>query len=240
MTTHATLTIHNTSNTLKSFYLAQSPFPLQSGPDEPYSTHVYLSVPPIPSGGFVQFAFQDGDYSALLSYNSTPGDPLSAQESKPVVLGMATGPGGSVVTVTSSDAGVQATFGPDEEPEDTPGGFTVVTDNSFPFPNDGNITIGVGKQNPGSNAVTPTQTWAAQPGLKTQVYPQPRYFVAFGEAKQGTVVELDLLGNVLQVDYTDCTVPDARFDLNDEGLYVADPTVAKNGIGWVYGPLGGK
>lgn len=71
----------------------------------------------------------------------------------------------------------------------------------------------------------------------TQVYPSKKYFVFFGDGKPGTVVDRSLLGKVLQVDFSECAKPEARFTLNSHASYEAQPEVTENGVKWRYDKL---
>lgn len=51
------------------------------------------------------------------------------------------------------------------------------------------------------------------------------------------VVDRNTLGNVLSIDFTGCTIPNASFTLNSNGAYDAEPSVDKAGIKWSFGKV---
>jgi len=51
------------------------------------------------------------------------------------------------------------------------------------------------------------------------------------------VVDRTTLGNVLSIDFTGCTIPNASFTLNSNGAYEADSSVGAAGIKWNFGKV---
>ena len=81
------------------------------------------------------------------------------------------------------------------------------------------------------------QTYIAEPGLNSQLFPKVKYYICFGEYQPGMVVDRTTLGNVLSIDFTGCTIPNASFTLNSNGAYEADPAVGAAGIKWNFGKV---
>lgn len=100
------------------------------------------------------------------------------------------------------------------------------------------IYIGCGARDPHSPSdIIPVQTYIAEPGLNSQLFPKVKYYICFGEYQPGMVVDRSTLGNVLSVDFTGCTIPTAAFTLNSSGSYEADPSVDASGIKWSFGKV---
>lgn len=85
----------------------------------------------------------------------------------------------------------------------------------------------------------PIQTYIATPGTNSQLFPKVRYYVCFGEYQPGMVVDRNMIGKVLQVDFTGASINDAVFTLSNNGAYEPDPSVKANGVKWSFGNLGG-
>jgi hypothetical protein len=140
------LEIANNSNTNKRILICQDVGDPVNGPEEPIQNHVYQSMF-VGNDQTVTFELcADGrDYAAIVGYTMDSNTMRVQTEAwKSVVLG------GSVVEITSSNDGGNANF-VDETPSitaHTPDGFSISTDNSFPFPSPGmshprHISLGV-------------------------------------------------------------------------------------------------
>jgi hypothetical protein len=80
-------------------------------------------------------------------------------------------------------------------------------------------------------------TYVAEPGLNSQIFPKPRYYICTGEYQPGMVVDRNVFGKILQVDFTGSAIPQATFKLTSEGNYEPDLSVEKNGVSWEYDTL---
>ncbi|KAB5583395.1 hypothetical protein GE09DRAFT_300493 [Coniochaeta sp. 2T2.1] len=236
------ITINNNSNVARRFLLFQDMPAPTNGPSSTVFTNVYQRSPKIQSGDDSRVSFQmKQEYFAIYGTASESSDGsvrIYTSSSVPVKLG----PGGTTVVVTTQDgegndpswdkaAAVGQTTG-------AKGGFSIVTDTSFKFPNPNTIYIGCGARDPKSpQSIIPVQTYIAEPGLNSQLFPKVKYYICFGEYQPGMVVDRTTLGNVLSVDFTGCTIPNASFTLNSNGAYEANPAVEQAGIKWAFGKV---
>ncbi|KAH7232872.1 hypothetical protein BKA59DRAFT_313137 [Fusarium tricinctum] len=233
------IVIKNKYGADKRFLLLQAIPSPTNGPSGDVFTNVYQRSPKIQSGeSSVQFAMQQ-EYFAIIGTASKSDDGthrVYTNSSLPIKFG----PGGTIATVTTQDNDpmwdVNVTAG---KTTAIKGGFAIVTDNSFTTDNPNPFYVGTGARDPSSpDSVIPLQTWVAEPGLNTQVYPKPKYYICTGEYQPGMVIDPSLLANVLTVDFTSAIVPQAVFTLSNNGTYVPDSNVQVNGIKWSYGPMG--
>ncbi|KAH6952173.1 hypothetical protein DER45DRAFT_618886 [Fusarium avenaceum] len=205
------IVINNKYGANKRFLLLQANPPPTNGPSGDILTNVYQRSPTIQSGASkVQFMMQQ-EYFAIIG------------------------------TANKSDDGthrdVKAAAG---KTLAVKGGFAIVTDNTFTTDDPNPFYVGVGARDPSSpDSVIPLQTWVAEPGLNTQVYPKPKCYICTGEYQPGMVIDPSLLANVLTVDFTSAMVPQAQFTLTNNGTYVPDSQVEVDGVKWSYGPMGG-
>ncbi|KAK1505892.1 uncharacterized protein CCOS01_16582 [Colletotrichum costaricense] len=121
----------------------------------------------------------------------------------------------------------------------TTGGFDLRADNTFKFPNPNEIYIGCGAPDPKTGEVIPIQTWLAQPGVTSQIFPKVIYYIAFGNFEPGVVVDRNTIGQVLKVDFSGAAIPNATFTLTNNGTYVPDDKVESNGVHWSFGNIDG-
>jgi hypothetical protein len=104
-----------------------------------------------------------------------------------------------------------------------------LTGSSFPDA----VYIGCGARDPESPwKIIPLQTWIAEPHRNSQLFPGARYYICSGEYSPGTAIDPTKLVNVLSVDFTACTIPNASFTLKPNGCYVAEPDVENSGVKW--------
>jgi hypothetical protein len=148
------------------------------------------------------------------------------------------GPSGTYVAITADSDGSPlfdkaAAAG---KSVSTAGAFTIATDNKIKYPNAKNIYIGIGAKDPKSGNVVPIQTYIAKGGMNQQLFPKAVYYVCYGDYEPGTIVDRMGVGQVLTVDFTDASLKDAKFTLNNSGSYV-DGNVENSGIVWTQGPL---
>lgn len=85
----------------------------------------------------------------------------------------------------------------------------------------------------------PIQTWLAQPGVTSQIFPKVIYYIAFGNFEPGVVVDRNTIGQVLKVDFSGAAIPNATFTLTNNGTYEPDDKVESNGVHWSFGNIGG-
>jgi hypothetical protein len=244
MTTNYSITIKNNSNIARRFLLFQDMPQPSNGPGSKVFTNVYQRSPKIQSGDDSRVTFaMKAEYFAIYGTSSDNDDGtvrVYTSSSVPVKLG----PGGSTVVMTTQDNNGEdpiwdkaAMSGKSTAAK---GGFSLVTDSSFKYPNPTNIYIGCGARDPKNpDSIIPIQTYIAEPGLNSQLFPRAKFYVCFGEYQPGMVVDRVSLGNVLLVDFTGSTIPSATFTLNNSGAYDADASVTKNGVNWSFGPVPG-
>ncbi|KAG5655637.1 hypothetical protein KAF25_009136 [Fusarium avenaceum] len=234
------IVINNKYGANKRFLLLQAIPPPTNGPSGDIFTNVYQRSPIIQSGASkVQFMMQQ-EYFAIIGTANKSDDGthrVYTNEYLPTKLG----PGGTIAAVTTQDNNpmwdVNAAAG---KTLAVKGGFAIVTDNTFTTDDPNPFYVGVGARDPSSSdSVIPLQTWVAEPGLNTQVYPKPKYYICTGEYQPGMVIDPSLLANVLTVDFTNAVVPQAQFTLTNNGTYVPDSQVEVDGVKWSYGPMGG-
>lgn len=166
------------------------------------------------------------------------------------------GPNGSVVALTADNGDPMwddvAAAGKTTMAK---GGFSILTDHTFKVPNESkyrlgrtssnlprdlthdsvdNIYIGVGAHDPKeTDSVIPIQTYVAEPGLNSQLFPKMCYYICTGEYQPGMIVDRNTIGKALKVDFTGASIPKAVFTVNDFGVYTDEDGVnTKNGINW--------
>lgn len=104
---------------------------------------------------------------------------------------------------------------------------------NFPFSAD-NIYIGVGANDPKSPGdVIPIQTYIAEPGLNSQIFPHLTYYICTGEFEPGVIVDRNTLGDCLKIDFTGAAIPKAVYVVDSNGNYTDDEDITrKNGVKW--------
>ncbi|KAK0730163.1 hypothetical protein B0H67DRAFT_548169 [Lasiosphaeris hirsuta] len=221
--------------------MSPSPLPTPAnGPSGNVYHNVFLTSPRVPSGqSHVQFTLSQ-EYFAIF------GTPSTHQDGNVVVhtssyLPATLGPNGSFFTLSTVGGSASEPVWDQKAAQGkvtaASGGFTIAADHSFEYPN--SIYVGCGAQTnpPDANTVVPIQTYIAEPGLQSQFFPRPKYYVTTGNYQPGTIVDLTTLGDVLQVDFTTSAVPEASFNLNSHGVFEADKSVGNNGVSWCFGSI---
>ncbi|KAL8788390.1 MAG: hypothetical protein Q9195_007308 [Heterodermia aff. obscurata] len=235
--TTCSITIINQSNSPKRFLLFQDVPKPKNGPTGNVFWNVYQASPKIESGDDSKTRFEmDSQFFAIYgtaSANDIGNVRVYTSNSKRVKLG----PDGSVVALTADEKEEYPkwndAFDKDKKTA-AEGGFSIVTDDKFKFPNKNNIYIGVGAKDPDNpTSVIPIQTYAAEPSLNSQLFPHLKYYICTGEFKPGIIVDRSTIGNSLKVDFTGAQVTDAFFTVNANGQYTDERGINKrNGIKW--------
>ncbi|EXF77488.1 hypothetical protein CFIO01_05683 [Colletotrichum fioriniae PJ7] len=234
------ITISNGSNSDRTFFLLQDvPPPTNAIPNDIF-TNVYQCSPIINGNGNARMEFtMKQQYFAIYGTSQEDDDGstrVDTTDSIPVMLG----PGGTLAVVTTIDGDGtnpiwdQPIMSHGAQPR---GGFDLGTDNTFRFPSPNKIYVGCGASDPISGEVIPIQTWLAQPGLISQIFPRPRYYIAFGSYSPGAIVDKQAMGQVLMIDFTGAAIPSATFTLTNDGTYQPDDQVASNGVKWSFGNI---
>lgn len=261
--TTCTITITNQSNTPKRFLLFQDMPRPTNGPTGKVFWNVYQASPKIESGNDSKARFEmDSEFFAIYGTSSARdigNVRVYTNNSKSVKLG----PDGSVAALTADGESPKWNdeFAKGKKTA-AKGGFSIMTDDTFTFPNRSkfrlslshrifnavwltpslldNIYIGVGAKdpkNPGS--VIPIQTYLAEPSLNSLLFPHLKYYICTGEFQPGIIVDRTTIGSSLKVDFTGASVTDAVFTVNPKGQYTDEDGVnEKNGIKWEVSPVG--
>lgn len=131
-----TITIYNKSNVARRFLLFQDMPAPSNGPDSQVFTNVYQRSPKIASDDDSRVSFQmNQEYFAVFGTGSDNPDGsvrVYTSSSKPVKLG----PNGTTAVVTTQDGeGNDPAWDNDGPPTNAKGGFSIITDTSFKYPN---------------------------------------------------------------------------------------------------------
>ncbi|KAL3600123.1 hypothetical protein FPOAC2_04354 [Fusarium poae] len=97
--------------------------------------------------------------------------------------------------------------------------------------------FGVGAKVPSTGEIIPVQTYKAMSQLTVHVFPQIKYYVAYGNYQPGSIVNLMTLARVLTVDFTGCKDHSATFTLNEDNFFIPDREVQASDITWSVGSL---
>ncbi|KAF2825092.1 hypothetical protein CC86DRAFT_295274 [Ophiobolus disseminans] len=238
MANQFSITINNRSNSPQRFAVFQEvPTSPRSAKNDVF-TNIYLASGDIQPGHNSNAKFVvKMQYYALYGATqqsdngSTRVDTADSFEAK-------LGPSGSYIAMSSDPDGSpyfdkMAAMGKSVA---TAGAFTIATDNTIKYPNANDFYIGIGAKDPKSNDVVPIQTYVAKGGMNLKIYPKPIYHVCYGDYEPGTIVDRQGVGQVLTVDFSDASLRDAKFTLNNSGSYV-DGNVKNSGIVFKQGEL---
>ncbi|KAK1523114.1 hypothetical protein CPAR01_13967 [Colletotrichum paranaense] len=236
------ITINNKSNSDRAFLLFQDmPIPSNLNQKNVFA-NIYQRSPTINGKGAAHTDFtMKQQYYAIYGTSQTTADGairVDTGDSVPAKLG----PNGTLAVVTTVDHnGTDPTWDQSQmaNTAQAKGGFDLRADNTFKFPNPNEIYIGCGAQDPKTGEVIPIQTWLAQPGVTSQIFPRVIYYIAFGNFEPGVVVDRNTIGQVLKVDFSGAAIPNATFTLTNNGTYVPDDKVESNGVHWSFGNIDG-
>lgn len=78
----------------------------------------------------------------------------------------------------------------------------------------------------------PIQTNKAEPNFTTVFYPQPRYYICYGNFEPGSVVKKFEMGRVLCLDFTGTSLKDVAFTLDEHYEYQIDPAMVESSFLW--------
>ncbi|CAG1962438.1 unnamed protein product [Fusarium graminearum] len=110
--------------------------------------------------------------------------------------------------------------------------FTIRTDEAFGYMVKDSIYLGVGATDPKTGRVIPIQTHKAEPNFTTVFYPQPRYYIRYGNFELGSVVKKFEMGRVLCLDFTGTSLKDVAFTLDEHDEYQIDPAKVESSFVW--------
>ncbi|KAM7194151.1 hypothetical protein V8F20_008071 [Naviculisporaceae sp. PSN 640] len=240
MTNTISITIKNRSMANQAFCLFQAlPNPFNIPRGEIY-TNVYQRSPTLGGNNNDQFTFHIiDDYFAIYGTNIASPDRnprISTLDFARATL-QSVSPSGLVngstfhLSTLNRD-GISPAFNSTEQTTRAQGAFTIQSDGTFDVLNRGNIYLGVGAKDPISGEVVPVQTYKARPHLTTVLYPEAKYYICLGNYEQGTVVDMAEMGRVLLLDFTESSVKDVTFTLNERNEFVADPTLEGHDLAW--------
>lgn len=233
-----TITITNKSHSPQKFALFQEvPTPSRSAKKDVF-TNVYLSSGNIQSGATSTAKFTVKTQYYALYGTTQQGDDGNTRVDTSDSVEAKLGPNGTYVVI-STDADGSPFFDQTAaagKSVSTAGAFTIATDNTIKYPNANNIYIGIGAKDPKTGNVVPIQTYVAKGGMNQQLFPKAIYYVCYGDYEPGTIVDRQGVGQVLTVDFTDASLKDAKFTLNNSGVYV-DGNVENSGIVFTQGNL---
>jgi hypothetical protein len=119
---------------------------------------------------------------------------------------------------------------------DAAGAFTIRADGTFTTYNESNIYFGVGAKDPKSGDIIPIQSYRARPNVVSQIFPRVKYYIAFGNYEPGSIIAMNQLGNVLEVDFTTAVPNSCTFTLDSTNSYVPDANIVNSGIKWKITP----
>lgn len=133
------------------------------------------------------------------------------------------GPNGSVVAITAKsgtfkwdDVAVVGKAAPNE------GGFQFITDDTIPTDTNTRY-IGVGAADPDHQGkVIPIVSYVAEPSLNSMLYPKMTYYVSTGEWQPGQLVDRNLVGKYVKLDFEGAKIPKANLTLGSNGNWTDD------------------
>ncbi|KAK4163755.1 hypothetical protein QBC43DRAFT_354211 [Cladorrhinum sp. PSN259] len=228
------ITIINASNSPQQFLLLQA-IPKPSGiPRYDVSTNVYQRSPQVAGTDGSAVTFNISDEMHAIYGTSSRGEDGRARIT---TSSSNAGSEGSYHTLTTDEGGqprwdMGASRGRTTYAR---GAFTIATDHRFQYPSRGDIYFGAGVKDPNSSKVIPVQTYSAKPSMVSHVVFNPKYYIAFGDYRPGTIIDMKELGPVLEVDFSrNETRKDASFTLNASRQYSADPSMGKD-VKWNFG-----
>ncbi|KAF5687278.1 hypothetical protein FCIRC_2407 [Fusarium circinatum] len=234
------INIKNASLERKQFLLFQViPHPANI-PWEEVFTNVYQRSVQVEGNGSSRASFQvTNQYWAVYGMPEQCRDgqtKVTTSDSRNVVLG----PNGSYFVLSTMPGpkgtpdGVSPCFDDAASHKDityAPGAFTIRSDGSFNY-NESSTYFGVGAQDPRSGKIIPVQTYRAKPNVVSEIFPRSKYCIAFGDYEPGSVVNMNQLGNVLEVDFTNAVSNSCTFTLDASNNYVPDANLNNSGIHW--------
>ncbi|KAF5622967.1 hypothetical protein F52700_10279 [Fusarium sp. NRRL 52700] len=232
--------IENASQESKTFLLFQSIPKPANVPSEGVFTNVYQRSGQVQGNGGAKASFHmASEYSAVYGMSEQMDDgrtKVAVSDSRDAALG----PNGSLFflsTMPDSNGkpdGVSPCFNDaasGKRSTDAPGAFTIYCDGSFNY-NQNKHYFGVGARNPESGDIIPIQTYRTKPNALSQVFPRSKYYIAFGNYEPGSIVNMNELGNVLEVDFTTAVRNSCSFTLDANNNYVPDGNLDNYGIKW--------
>ncbi|KAF5543898.1 hypothetical protein FMEXI_6832 [Fusarium mexicanum] len=240
MSRNYTINIKNASQESKDFLLFQViPHPANI-PWEEVFTNVYQRSVRVQGNGSSKASFQMANqYWAVYGTSEQCQDgqtKVATSDSRDVVLG----PNGSFFVLSTMPGpkgtpdGVSPCF--DDEASGNrstyaPGSFAIRSDGSFNY-NENNTYFGVGARDPRGGDIIPIQTYRARPNVVSEIFPRSKYYIAFGNYEPGSIVNMNQLGNVLEVDFTNAVSHSCTFTLDASNNYVPEPNINNYGIHW--------
>jgi len=215
------ITIKNRSGSSQQYFLFSSPPKINASPSPNVFTNVYQTAPTVPSGnGTARFTITSQFY-AICGTNPTPlGAPvqISTSDFETVTLGTDTNPGTTTVVNVSEDAPAFDTNPIVARSSD--GGYLVVTQHDFTFPNQNNIFVGLGADgSSGSGDVVPLAIFPAHPGQSYNIFPVVTYYIGTGMYVPGEIIDVQDVGTIQLLDFTGTNPKRVIVTHNPDGAY---------------------
>ncbi|KAF5966208.1 hypothetical protein FBULB1_11754 [Fusarium bulbicola] len=236
-----TINIKNASLENKTFLLFQSLPKPSNVPQAEVFTNVYQRSVQVQGNGSSKASFQmTSQYWAVYGTSEQSQDgqtKVTTSDSRDTTLG----PNGSFFVLSTMPGpngkpdGVSPCFddtASGKQATDAAGAFTIRSDGSFTTYNESNIYFGVGAKDPKSGEIIPIQTYRARPNVVSQIFPRVKYYIAFGNYEPGSIIAMNQLGNVLEVDFTTAVPNMCTFTLDATNNYVPDAGIVNSGIKW--------
>jgi len=204
------------------FFLFQEVPRADNGPSGVIYSNIFKVTDSIQAAtdGSSTLQFQmDNQFYAIFGSSTGQGTAtrINTSSSRKITLG----PGGTVVAVTNTTG----TFKWDDQAvvgrtADNDGGFQYITDDSIPTDSNSRY-IGVGAADPDHpGKVLPIASYVAEPSLNSMLYPKMTYYVATGQWQPGQLVDRNVIGKYVKVDFEGCKIPVATLTLGTNGNWV--------------------